>query len=53
MKIIVAVGAKMTNSIKKIISIIIRTKNEEKWIGHCLEAIFLQKVKLAKFRNQE
>tara|TARA_B100000945_G_C20412832_1_gene613510 strand:+ start:1130 stop:2479 length:1350 start_codon:yes stop_codon:yes gene_type:complete len=44
MKIIVAVGAKMTNSIKKIISIIIRTKNEEKWIGHCLEAIFLQKV---------
>ena len=26
------------------VDIIIRTKNEEKWIGHCLEAIFLQKV---------
>lgn len=26
----------------KLISIIIRTKNEEKWIGHCLEAISKQ-----------
>ena len=26
------------------ISVIIRTKNEEKWIGHCLDAVFTQKV---------
>ena len=27
------------------ISIIIRTKNEEKWIGHCLKSIYLQTLK--------
>ena len=25
------------------ISIIVRTKNEERWIGHCLKSIFEQK----------
>jgi GT2 family glycosyltransferase len=33
----------MANLIK--VSIIIRTKNEEKWIGHCLEAVFSQNYK--------
>jgi rhamnosyltransferase len=28
----------------ELVSIIIRTKNEEKWIGHCLETIYNQKV---------
>lgn len=32
----------------KEVSVIIRTKNEEKWIGKCLEAVFSQ-----KFRNFE
>jgi len=27
----------------KLISVIIRTKNEEQWIGHCLKKIFSQK----------
>ena len=27
------------------ISIIIRTKNEERWIGHCLKSIFNQTIK--------
>jgi rhamnosyltransferase len=30
---------------KQKVSIIIRTKNEEKWISHCLEKIFLQTYK--------
>ena len=34
----------MGNTQQKSISIIIRTKNEEKWIGRCLSAIFLQKT---------
>jgi len=34
----------MAKSKPKTISIIIRTKNEEKWIGRCLEALFSQKV---------
>ena len=34
----------MAKSKPKIISIIIRTKNEEKWIGRCLDAVFSQKV---------
>jgi|TARA_B110001450_G_scaffold206699_1_gene196901 rhamnosyltransferase len=33
----------MNDSIK--VSIIIRTKNEEKWIGHCLDAVFSQSYK--------
>ena len=34
----------MTNSKQTKISIIIRTKNEEKWITHCLDAVFNQKI---------
>ncbi len=34
----------MTDSKKLVISVIIRTNNEEKWIGHCLVAVFSQKV---------
>jgi rhamnosyltransferase len=34
----------MTKRVKPVISIIIRTKNEEKWIGRCLTAVFNQKV---------
>lgn len=36
----------MDDSLK--VSIIIRTKNEEKWIGHCLDAVFSQ-----SYRNFE
>ena len=32
----------MNNSKRPTISIIIRTKNEEKWIGYCLDAVFSQ-----------
>ena len=36
----------MNNKIKKdLVSIIIRTKNEENWIGLCLEKIFKQTYK--------
>lgn len=34
-----------TNSTKPSISIIIRTKNEEKWVTHCLSKIFEQSLK--------
>jgi len=34
----------LANKRQTIISIIIRTKNEEKWIGPCLDAIYNQKV---------
>lgn len=34
----------MSKSKLIVISIIIRTKNEEKWIGRCLESIFSQKI---------
>lgn len=34
----------MDKSHPSTISIIIRTKNEEKWIGRCLDAVFNQKV---------
>lgn len=29
---------------KTVFSIIIRTKNEEKWIGHCLNGVYAQKI---------
>ena len=45
MKIIVDVGARMSNSKRPVISIIIRTKNEEKWITSCLKAVFDQDYK--------
>ena len=48
MKIIGVAGVKMANSKRPIISIIIRTKNEEKWIGHCLNSIFNQKIDAIK-----
>ena len=44
MKIIVDAGARMSNSKRPVISIIIRTKNEEKWIKLCLNSIYSQKV---------
>jgi len=37
-------GVKMINDHPTKISVIIRTYNEEKWIGHCLDAVFNQKV---------
>ncbi len=37
-------GARMADSKRTIISVIIRTKNEEKWIGRCLQSVFDQKV---------
>ena len=43
-KIIVDDGVKLTKSQKTTISLIIRTKNEEKWIGRCLTSVFSQKV---------
>ena len=43
-KIIEEDGQKMAKLKKTVFSIIIRTKNEEKWIGHCLEAVFSQKI---------
>lgn len=45
MKIIVAGGVKVANKKIYTISIIIRTKNEEEWIGRCLETVFGQKTK--------
>ena len=44
MKIIEVVGVKMSDSKLPIISVIIRTKNEEKWIDLCLNAVYRQKV---------
>ena len=44
MKIIGVDGVKMAKSRLPLISIIIRTYNEEKWIGRCLRGIFSQKV---------
>ena len=43
-KIIEVDGVRLTNKKQTIISIIIRTKNEEKWIGPCLDAIYNQEV---------
>ena len=37
-------GQKMSKLKKTVFSIIIRTKNEERWISHCLEAVFSQKI---------
>jgi rhamnosyltransferase len=34
----------MSKKKRAVISVIIRTKNEEKWIGRCLESVFSQKV---------
>jgi len=34
----------MSKKKRLVISLIIRTKNEEKWIGRCLESVFSQKV---------
>ena len=34
----------MTKNKLPTISLIVRTKNEEKWIGRCLNSIFSQKV---------
>ena len=44
MRIIEGDGVKMANVKLPKISIIIRTKNEEKWIGYCLKSIFSQIV---------
>ena len=38
-------GVKMTTNDKALVSIIVRTKNEEKWISHCLEMLFMQDYK--------
>ncbi len=41
---------------KELVSIIIRTKNEEKWINHCLNSILKQESRIKrsrKSRNQE
>ena len=37
-------GVKMSKKKRLVISVIIRTKNEEKWISRCLESVFSQKV---------
>jgi|TARA_B100001964_G_scaffold242762_1_gene318554 glycosyltransferase involved in cell wall biosynthesis len=42
MRIIGDAVAKMDNIEPSLASIIIRSKNEEKWIGYCLEAVFNQ-----------
>ncbi|NQU31748.1 MAG: glycosyltransferase [Bacteroidetes bacterium] len=34
----------MDDSLRLKISIIIRTKNEEKWVGYCLDSIYSQKI---------
>ena len=34
-----------TNTLSPLVSIIIRTKNEERWIEHCLSAIAEQTLK--------
>ena len=44
MKIIEVVGVRMSDSKLPLISVIIRTKNEEKWIDLCLNAVYCQKV---------
>ena len=30
------------------VSIVIRTKNEEQWIGHCLDSIFSQSYRVSE-----
>ena len=35
----------MSSSTKPLVSIIIRTKNEERWIHSCLKAVFKQEYK--------
>ena len=37
--ITVADGQKMSNQLRSKVSVIIRNKNEEKWIGHCIQSI--------------
>ena len=37
-----------TNTLSPLVSIIIRTKNEERWIEHCLSAIAEQTLKILK-----
>ena len=44
MKITEVVGVRMHDSKRPLISVIIRTKNKEKWIGRCLQSVFDQKV---------
>jgi rhamnosyltransferase len=35
-------GVKMTNIKKSDVSVIIRTKNEERWVGHCIQSVIDQ-----------